>query len=233
MIKKSLLSGVFILLGGWAFGQSPENLSQFTAGLEVGSGLAIHTCCSDMWGFYTFGGIAEYRFSRHWSVESSLRYISMEGRLSGYRGDEYLFSGFYRVSNPSLTLGPRFNIPLHSGRELSISPKAGLMLNRVSQDIHNGGVQFQTRTYQPNLLPAFELGARFTWWLTERIAVESFLVYFANSDDNATTRLKKEEGQPFPAPIIDWFPDNFINHLEHRPGELILLNAGLGLRFRL
>jgi hypothetical protein len=233
MIKKSLLSGVFVIFYGWAFAQSPERLTRFTAGLDAGSGLAIHSCCSDMWGFYTFGGNMEYRFRRRWSVESSLRYLSMEGRLSSYRGDEYIFSGFYRVNNPSLTVGPRFNIPLHSGRELSISPKAGFLLNRVSQDIHNSGLLFQTRTYKPNLLPAFELGARFTWWLTERLAVESFLVYFANSDDNATPRLQKEEGQPFPEPIIDWFPDNFIRTLDDRPGELILLNMGLGLRFRL
>jgi hypothetical protein len=107
------------------------------------------------------------------------------------------------------------------------------MLNRIHQDITNNGLPFQTRTYSRNLLPSFELGGRLTRWLTDRVAVESFLTYFANTDDGATRKLKTEEGMPFPQPVNDEFPGNFVRRLSDRPGELAMINIGLGIRVRL
>jgi hypothetical protein len=215
--------------------QSSGELSRFTFGPEIGSGLALQTCCSDMWGFYTLGANSEYRFTRYWSAEAALRYINMEGEISGYSygGTGYDFGGFHQVRNFALTVGPRFNLPMRKGREFSISGKAGLMLNRIRQDITNNSRPYQTRTYGGHLLPTFELGGRLTRWITDRVAVESFLTYFANTDDGVTRKLKSEEGQPFPEPVTDEFPGNFIRQLNDRPGELAMINIGLGIRVRL
>ncbi|MEY3249657.1 MAG: hypothetical protein RL742_1700 [Bacteroidota bacterium] len=234
MHKTRLTAFLAVLCLAGIQAQSPGTFSRFTLGPEIGSGLAIQTCCYDSYGFYTLGANGEYRFTRHWSAEGALRYINMEGVISGYDyGNGYDFGSFQQVRNVALTVGPRFNLPMRKGREFSISGKAGLMLNRIRQDITNNSLPFQTRTYRSNLLPTFELGGRLTRWLTDRVAVESFLTYFANTDDGVTRKLKTEEGLPFPEPVHDAFPGNFVGSLNDRPGELAIINFGLGIRIRL
>ena len=100
-MQKTLLTACLAMLclaGTQA--QSSGAFSRFTFGPEIGSGLALQTCCSDMWGFYTLGANSEYRFTRYWSAEAALRYINMEGEISGYSygGTGYDFGGFTRFA---------------------------------------------------------------------------------------------------------------------------------------
>ena len=64
--------------------QSPENITRFTTGFEISSGLASHPACYETWGNYTMAINTAYRFNRSLSLEGKLQYQHLEGKLSGY-----------------------------------------------------------------------------------------------------------------------------------------------------
>ena len=213
--------------------QKSDTLSRFTYSLELGTGIAGHDCCSYMYGYYKVGGVPAYRVSRQLSLAASLYYLRLEGSLNGYsNGATYQLSGFQQWHNAVLMFGPALHLPFRNGFEWSLEPKAGFMLNRVSQEISNYGLPYQNRVYKPGLLPAYEADLRVSWWFTNRLAFETSLGYFANLDGSKPLTLNSAKGTPAPGNNQE-LPEPFLFEIGQRNGRLSAINLHLGLRFRL
>lgn len=213
--------------------QQKESLSRFSIGFDVGSGNASHNCCYETWGYFNMGFSSAYRLKRTISLEADLRYIQLEGSLSGYsKGQRYSLTGFQQLHNAILLAGPSLHIPLRKGMEISLMPKAGMMLNNISQDINNFNDLYETRRYKPNLLFAYEANARLSWWFTERLAFESTLGYMRNFEGNKSLQLASVKSMPTPFSNLE-YPEFFINDITQHRGKIEALTLFVGLRYRL
>lgn len=214
--------------------QQTAPLSRFTIGLETGTGNADDGCCSDTWGFFVLAGTAEYRMARFFSWEASLRYLGFEGALQPYSTGPYGFSlsGFNRGDNVMLTAGPRFNLVFRRGLELSLALKGGARLNMVSQEILNYGNFLQTRRYKPDLRMIYEGNLRFSWWLTDAMAVECLAGLMTNMRDRKRLNLKSVEGMEIPDANSEP-AQRFVSEISGANGYFNAIQLAFGVRFRL
>ena len=216
------------------FGQAPSRLSPVTLGFEIASGYGGYSRTYDTWGYYTIGATAAYRFSHGVSMETRLNYLNLEGAFGGYSfpGYGYELRVFQQLRNAVWTIGPLFHFALRHGLELSLAPKAGFMLNNVSQEVNNYGRFYQRRFYHRDLLYAYDASLRMSWWQTERLAIDGSVGFFGNSDGGKALRLRSVEGTPFPEAGNDTV-DNFLRDITARRGAVAALYFSLGFRFRL
>lgn len=227
---KYWLFGFFLLWSGLLPGQH----TRWAVGPEVGTGIGYQTCCGDSRGYHHFGATVEYRLRRWLSAEASMRYSALESSLNG-RGynNIYSFRGFQRTRGTAFTIGPRLNIRLKPALELSGVFRAGIMPGRVSQDITNNDLPFQTRRYRTHVVWAYGGEVRLGWWLDERIAVEWGIGLWDTHDQHQALTLKSETGTPFPPDITSEFPSEFIRQINERVGRTGALTLGMGIRYRL
>jgi len=213
--------------------QSPENITRFTTGFEISSGLASHPACYETWGNYTMAINTAYRSNRSLSLEGKLQYQHLEGKLSGYsNGSEFQLSGFQQWNNISLQLGPSLHIQTKKGREWSLNPKLGLMLNQPTQEIFNFGIQYQNRQYKPTLLPIYGGDFRLSWWLSKRIAFETAIGFSKNLNSGKALKIKSITNYPDPSANPE-LPSRFLEESAQFHGQLSTYNILLGLRYRL
>jgi hypothetical protein len=213
--------------------QEPVKLSRFTTGFELSAGLVGHDYCSEHWGYFRMGNNTAYRFSRVFSLEASLNYLHLEGLLNGYsKGNEFSLRGFQTWQNVTLTLGPSLHFSKRKGREWSFTPKAGMMLNIMSQELQNNKKPYQNRRYKPDFLPVYEAGLRMGWWFTERLALETGIAYFGSLQPDKALRLKSVKGVPEPS-SNQTLPDYYLEAFGSQTGKMFAFNFSLGLRYRL
>lgn len=230
----SFFSGLALwLLQATLLAQTPENITRFTTGVEISAGLASHPACYEYWGNYTIAINTAYRFKRSLSLEGKLQYLHLEGRLSGYStGTEIQLSGFQQWNNISLQLGPSLHIQTRKGREWSLNPKIGLMLNQPTQELFNFGIPYQNRQYKAALLPVYGGDFRLSWWLNKRVAFETAFGFTQNL--NAKKALKINSITDFPGNSSNpEIPSGFLDESAQFHGQLLSINMLLGLRYRL
>lgn len=228
---KYWLFGFFLLWSGLLPGQH----TRWAVGPEIGTGYAYQGCCSDAWGFHTFGSVAEYRLLRHVSIETNLRYTAMESGLLNYSsGRRYSFGGHQRLRGLGLTVGPRFNLPLRHALEIGAGIRAGVMPAWVRQEITNNYLPYQNRRYKASLVAMLVLEARLAWWFAEGMAVECSMGHWFTRPFNRELRLKSETGTPFPPEIASSaFLADFFKSLREDALRTGAYTIGMGFRFRL
>lgn len=219
------LSLAFLLFAQPFWAQEAPKLTRFTTGFEIGSGIAGQDCCQDNYGYYNIGAQMAYRIFRQVSVEGSLRYLHLEGKLYGYSNiTQFELGGFQSWNNLNLMLGPSLHFATRKHREWSFLPKAGIMMTNIVHEIRNYGKPYLKQSYKPSFQLAYEIQLRTSWWLTERLAVESGLGYFLSNSNNLDPKSGAET-----VPL----PDSFRQELINNDSPMHALNLSLGLRFRL
>lgn len=213
--------------------QEDARLTRFTTGLEMSSGRASHDCCGESWGYFRIGNNTAYRLSRLLSLEASLNYLHLEGRLSNYsNSSQFNLSGFQTWHNVTLMLGPSFHFSARKSREWSFIPKAGMMLNNMAQKIKNNGSAYQNRRYNSDFLPVYEADLRMSWWFTNQLALEFGVAYFGSLQPNKLLRTKSVVGVPVSSEN-QVLPTYYLEEISIKHRQMIGSNFLLGLRFRL
>ena len=208
---------------------------RFSLVFEAGTGHAYHSNAFEGWGYQTVALGGEYRFQRLFSADAALRYQAIDGIGVGYSiGNTQRVRVYQRLHAVSLSVGPRLNVPIPGGMELSLAPRVGLMAQKITQPILSEGNLHTIRYYKPDVLPVADFSLRWTLWLNKQNALEVGANFFNTLGESREMRVAREALNPAPD-ISDLSPEiqDYFNNSTQRTEILSSLNATVGIRTRL
>lgn len=172
---------------------------RFTVVAEVGTGIAYHSNTYTNWGYHNIALGGEYRFHRLFSADAALRYQSNDGVFGGYSSNGiWMAHPFQRLRAVSLSLGPRLNVPLVSGMELSLAPRVGLVAQKIMQPILLNAELHTVRYYQPMVLPVADISLRWSLWLSQQTALDLGVNVFGTLGPARRMTVTREALNPLP-----------------------------------
>lgn len=223
-----------LLLCLWSITAKAQK-DHFSLSFEVGSGYASHNNVFRSWGYHNMSLGGEYRFHRLFSADAALRFQSLDGISFGYSiNNNISIRPYQRLGATSLALGPRLNVPIPGGMELSLAPRFGLLAQKIMQPIIFNGNLNTLRYYKTELLPTAELSLRWALWLNRQSALEFGAHYSSTLGESRRMTVARDDLNPAPD-VSDISPSTQASFEEStsNAGTFTTLSFSVGIRTRL
>lgn len=224
----------FMLFCVWSLTANAQK-DRIALAFEAGTGYAYHDNAFEGWGYHNLALGGEYRFQRLFSADAALRYQAIDGIGIGYSiGNNQRVRAYQRLHAVSLSVGPRLNVPIPGGMELSLAPRVGLMAQKITQPILLEGELYSIRYFKPDVLPVADFSLRWALWLNKKTALEVGANFFNTLGKSREMRIAREALNPAPD-VSDAYPDTqeYFDNSTTRTQTLSSLNATVGIRTRL